>query len=183
MGSSAFRRQLHQARAARPRPSPLRTHEPNLRVLRTIKKVEVEVLRLCPHQNPVIFASRRSPEADGLCADILAPPPLSRIKICVSAGVFEMTLMRVIEEPPQRRCPLGRGRCARVQVTESHDDDVPCRYAFAFACPPTRTQRRHIPIRTPKRTPTHLCRWRRKTTVLARASVTCVHTVYLLSIP
>ncbi|KAJ7450241.1 JmjC-domain-containing protein [Mycena galericulata] len=70
--------------------------EPNLRVLKTIQKVEVEVL--CPQHNPVIIASRRASKADGLRADILALPPLSRIKIRVSAGVFEVTLMRVLEE-------------------------------------------------------------------------------------
>ncbi|KAJ7243881.1 hypothetical protein B0H12DRAFT_1129888 [Mycena haematopus] len=70
--------------------------EPNLRVLKVIKKTEVEAL--CAQHNPVIVAERRASKAEGLRADILALPPLSRIKIRVSAGVFEVTLVRVHED-------------------------------------------------------------------------------------
>ncbi|KAJ7769307.1 JmjC-domain-containing protein [Mycena metata] len=70
--------------------------EPNLRVLKVIHKTEVEAL--CAQHNPVIVASRRASKAESLRADVLALPPLSRIKIRVSSGVFEVTLMRVLED-------------------------------------------------------------------------------------
>ncbi|KAF8137819.1 hypothetical protein K438DRAFT_1738342 [Mycena galopus ATCC 62051] len=70
--------------------------EPNLRVLKVIRKTEVEAL--CSQHNPVIVAERRANKAEGLRTDILALPPLSRIKIRVSAGVFEVTLVRVHED-------------------------------------------------------------------------------------
>ncbi|KAJ7112889.1 JmjC domain, hydroxylase-domain-containing protein [Mycena epipterygia] len=70
--------------------------EPNVRVLKVIRKVEIEAL--CPQHNPVIVAERRASKQEGLRADVLALPPLSRIKIRVSAGVFEVTLMRVLAE-------------------------------------------------------------------------------------
>ncbi|KAJ7159925.1 JmjC domain, hydroxylase-domain-containing protein [Mycena crocata] len=70
--------------------------EPNLRVLKVIKKEEVEAL--CPQHNPVIVASRRASKAEGQRADVLALPPLSRVKIRVSSGVFEVTLIRVLED-------------------------------------------------------------------------------------
>ncbi|KAK7018512.1 specific transcriptional repressor [Favolaschia claudopus] len=71
-------------------------NEPNLRVLKVIKKTEVEAL--CAQHNPAVVAERRANKAEGLRTDILALPPLSRIKIRVSAGVFEVTLVRVNEE-------------------------------------------------------------------------------------
>ncbi|KAJ7078409.1 jumonji superfamily protein [Mycena belliarum] len=70
--------------------------EPNLRVLKVIKKIEAEAL--CAQHNPLIVASRRASKQESLRADVLALPPLSRIKLRVSAGVFEVTLMRVVEE-------------------------------------------------------------------------------------
>ncbi|KAJ6623577.1 JmjC domain, hydroxylase-domain-containing protein [Mycena sp. CBHHK59/15] len=70
--------------------------EPTARVLKVIKKVEVEAL--CPQHNPVIVAERRASKQDQLRADMLALQPLARIKIRVSAGVFEVTLIRVLEE-------------------------------------------------------------------------------------
>ncbi|KAJ7320925.1 JmjC domain, hydroxylase-domain-containing protein [Mycena albidolilacea] len=76
--------------------TPLQADEPNLRVLKVIRKTEVEAL--CAQHNPVIVAERRASKAEGLRADILALAPLSRIKVRVSAGVFEVTLVRVYEE-------------------------------------------------------------------------------------
>ncbi|KAF7361182.1 Specific transcriptional repressor [Mycena sanguinolenta] len=70
--------------------------DPDVRVLKVIKKTEVEAL--CAQHNPVIVAERRANKAEGLRADILALAPLSRIKIRVSAGVFEVTLVRVHED-------------------------------------------------------------------------------------
>ncbi|KAJ7761128.1 hypothetical protein B0H16DRAFT_560481 [Mycena metata] len=81
-------------------PAPPSAHaggaELNLRVLKVIHKTEVEVL--CAQHNPVIVASRRASKAESLRADVLALPPLSRIKIHVFSGVFEVTLMRVLED-------------------------------------------------------------------------------------
>ncbi|KAK7001783.1 hypothetical protein R3P38DRAFT_3216081 [Favolaschia claudopus] len=45
-----------------------------------------------------VAAERRANKAEGLRTDILALPPLAPIKIRVSAGVFEVTLVRVNEE-------------------------------------------------------------------------------------
>ncbi|KAJ7199590.1 JmjC-domain-containing protein [Mycena pura] len=69
---------------------------PDLHVLKVIKKVEFEAL--CPQHNPVLVAGRRASRLDARRADLLALQPLSRIKIRVSAGVFEVTLIRVLEE-------------------------------------------------------------------------------------
>ncbi|KAJ7058631.1 JmjC domain, hydroxylase-domain-containing protein [Mycena amicta] len=69
---------------------------PDVRVLKVIKKIEFEAL--CPPHNPVVAAERRASKQDALRAEILALPPLSRVKIRVSAGVFEVTLIRVLEE-------------------------------------------------------------------------------------
>ncbi|KAJ7726252.1 JmjC-domain-containing protein [Mycena maculata] len=69
--------------------------EPTVRVLKVIRKAEVEVL--CAQHNPKIVAERRASKAESVRADVLALPPLARIKIRVSAGVFEVTLMRVLE--------------------------------------------------------------------------------------
>ncbi|KAJ7280431.1 JmjC-domain-containing protein, partial [Mycena rebaudengoi] len=66
------------------------------RVLKVIKKVEVEAL--CPQHNPVIVANRRASKQDQLRQELLALPALARIKIRVSSGVFEVTLMRVLED-------------------------------------------------------------------------------------
>ncbi|KAJ7829653.1 hypothetical protein B0H14DRAFT_3465480 [Mycena olivaceomarginata] len=63
---------------------------PALRILKAIKKTEVEVL--CAQHNPVIVTERRASKAEGLRTDILALPLLPRIK------VFEVTHMRVHEE-------------------------------------------------------------------------------------
>ncbi|KAJ7602398.1 JmjC domain, hydroxylase-domain-containing protein [Mycena polygramma] len=81
---------------APPSADPTTQVEPNLRVLKVIKKTEVEAL--CPQHNPVIVAERRASKQSGLRADILALPPLSRVKIRVSSGVFEVTLIRVLED-------------------------------------------------------------------------------------
>ncbi|KAJ7719601.1 JmjC domain, hydroxylase-domain-containing protein [Mycena olivaceomarginata] len=64
----------------------LQTDEPNLRVLKVIRKTEIEAL--CARHNAVIVAECRASKAEGLRADILALAPLSRIKVRVSAGVF-----------------------------------------------------------------------------------------------
>ncbi|KAJ7652264.1 JmjC domain, hydroxylase-domain-containing protein [Mycena rosella] len=69
--------------------------EPTVRVLKVIKKIEAEAL--CAQHNPLILASRRASQQESLRAAVLALPPLSRIKLRVSAGVVEVTLVRVLE--------------------------------------------------------------------------------------
>ncbi|KAJ6602613.1 JmjC domain, hydroxylase-domain-containing protein, partial [Mycena vulgaris] len=70
--------------------------EPVARVLKVIFKTEAEAL--CAQHNPAIVASRREAQQESLRAAVLAFPPLARIKLRVSSGVFEVTLMRVVEE-------------------------------------------------------------------------------------
>ncbi|KAJ7743801.1 JmjC domain, hydroxylase-domain-containing protein [Mycena metata] len=81
-------------------PAPPSAHaggaELNLRVLKVIHKTEVEAL--CAQHNPVFVASRRASKTESLRADVLTLPPLSRIKIRVFSGVFEVTLMHVLED-------------------------------------------------------------------------------------
>ncbi|KAJ7430881.1 hypothetical protein B0H11DRAFT_1756219 [Mycena galericulata] len=89
-GPADITRSCASSRRATQRCGPHRTPKPNLHVLKTIKKVEVEVL--CPHHNPRrLFFSFPSLPPDGLHANTLALPPLSRIKIRVGAGVFNVT--------------------------------------------------------------------------------------------
>lgn len=45
-----------------------------------------------------VAAAKRASKQDRIKADLLALPPMSRIKLRVSAGVFEVSLIRVIEE-------------------------------------------------------------------------------------
>ncbi|KAJ7792504.1 hypothetical protein B0H14DRAFT_3499168 [Mycena olivaceomarginata] len=59
---------------------------------------KTEVKALCARHNLVIVAERRTSKAEGWRADILALVLLSLIKVRVSAGVFEVTLVRVYEE-------------------------------------------------------------------------------------
>ncbi|KAF9466696.1 JmjC domain, hydroxylase-domain-containing protein [Collybia nuda] len=69
---------------------------PPSRVLKVIRKLEVQVL--CVQHNPAIAAAKRANKQDKIRADLLALPSMARIKIRVSAGVFEVSLIRVIEE-------------------------------------------------------------------------------------
>lgn len=65
-------------------------------VLKVIKKVEVQVL--CTQHNPFVTAAKRASKQDKIRNDLMALPDMARIKIRVSAGVFEVSLVRVIEE-------------------------------------------------------------------------------------
>ncbi|KAF7290510.1 Specific transcriptional repressor [Mycena indigotica] len=69
---------------------------PDVRVLKVIKKIEVEAY--CPQHNPILVAERRASKQDALKAEILSLPLFSRVKIRVSSGLFEVTLIRVLEE-------------------------------------------------------------------------------------
>ncbi|KIK69002.1 hypothetical protein GYMLUDRAFT_1001674 [Collybiopsis luxurians FD-317 M1] len=66
------------------------------RVLKIIKKLEVQVL--CAQHNPAVASARKALKQDRIKADLLSLPPMSRIKLRVTAGVFEVSLVRVIEE-------------------------------------------------------------------------------------
>ncbi|RPD58315.1 hypothetical protein L226DRAFT_536736 [Lentinus tigrinus ALCF2SS1-7] len=69
---------------------------PSPRVLKTIRKTEVEVL--CHQHNPAVLAAKKVQQQDRIRNALLALPPMSRIKLRVTAGVFEVTLVRIIEE-------------------------------------------------------------------------------------
>ncbi|KAI0641835.1 hypothetical protein C8Q79DRAFT_299359 [Trametes meyenii] len=69
---------------------------PSAQVLKVIKKTEVEVL--CHQHNPGILAAKKAQQQDRIRNQLLALPPMSRIKLRVTAGVFEVTLLRVLEE-------------------------------------------------------------------------------------
>ncbi|CCM00034.1 uncharacterized protein FIBRA_02060 [Fibroporia radiculosa] len=66
------------------------------RVLKLIRKIEVQVL--CSQHNPAVADAKRAVKQDKIRNDLLSLPPMSRIKLRVSAGVFEVSLVRVIEE-------------------------------------------------------------------------------------
>lgn len=92
------------------------TPQPN--VVKIIKKIEYELL--CPQHNPVrssslfsppipdnlssyfypqiIAAAKRASKQDRVRTGLLAMPAMSRIKVRVSAGVFEVSLLSVNEE-------------------------------------------------------------------------------------
>ncbi|KAG6917212.1 hypothetical protein DXG01_003417 [Tephrocybe rancida] len=64
-------------------------------VLKAIKKLEVQVL--CSQHNPVVAAAKKEAKQDKVKAALLALPEMARIKLRVSSGVFEVSLIRVIE--------------------------------------------------------------------------------------
>lgn len=74
-------------------PSPVEV-EPQ--VLKSIKKYDVHVL--CLQHNPAIAAAKRATKQDRIKSELVGLPPMSRIKIRVSSGVFEVSLVRIIEE-------------------------------------------------------------------------------------
>ena len=86
---------------------------PEPRVLKLVRKVEVQVL--CPQHNPVsryalslncaltrgdqaVAEAKRAVKQEKIRNDLLALPPMARIKLRVSAGVFEVSLVRVLED-------------------------------------------------------------------------------------
>lgn len=70
------------------------TTEP--KVFKRIYKAEYELL--CHQHNPATAEAKKQGKADRLRSQLALLPPMSRIKIRVSAGVFEVSLVRVIEE-------------------------------------------------------------------------------------
>ncbi|KAI5118500.1 hypothetical protein M0805_004000 [Coniferiporia weirii] len=81
--------------AAAPPPARLR-FSPQPNVIKTIKKIEYELL--CAQHNPAVAATKRANKLDRVRNDLLALSPMSRIKLRVSAGVFEVSLIAVNEE-------------------------------------------------------------------------------------
>ncbi|KAH9979809.1 JmjC domain, hydroxylase-domain-containing protein [Russula compacta] len=64
--------------------------------IKVVKKTEFQLL--CPQHNPLMLEAKKANKQDKIRKDLLALAPMSRIKIRVSAGIFEVSLVRVIEE-------------------------------------------------------------------------------------
>ncbi|KAG6820302.1 hypothetical protein H0H93_002566 [Arthromyces matolae] len=64
-------------------------------VLKVIKKFEVQVL--CPQHNPIVAAAKKDARQDRIKTELLALPEMARIKLRVSTGVFEVSLLKVNE--------------------------------------------------------------------------------------
>ncbi|KAH9475449.1 DNA damage-responsive transcriptional repressor RPH1 [Psilocybe cubensis] len=77
-------------------------------VFKTVKKLEVQIL--CTQHNPAVAAQKRANKNEKIRNDLLALPSMSRIKIRVSAGVFEVSLIRVIEETSTVEVLWDRGQ-------------------------------------------------------------------------
>ncbi|KAL0068341.1 hypothetical protein AAF712_004728 [Marasmius tenuissimus] len=80
---------------------------PDADVLKIIKKFEVQLL--CTQHNPALAAKKKASKQDRIKNDLLALPPMARIKIRVSSGVFEVTLLRVVEETSSVEVLWDRG--------------------------------------------------------------------------
>lgn len=65
-------------------------------VLKTIRKTEVQVL--CSQHNPAVAAAKRIQRDTRIRDALLGMEPMARVKLRVSSGVFEVSLVRVIEE-------------------------------------------------------------------------------------
>ncbi|KAF5383444.1 hypothetical protein D9757_006174 [Collybiopsis confluens] len=65
-------------------------------VLKRITKFEVQLL--CAQHNPAVAFAKKTLKQDKIKTELLALQPMSRIKLRVTAGVFEVSLVRVIEE-------------------------------------------------------------------------------------
>lgn len=76
-------------------------------VLKHIKKLEVELL--CPQHNPAVAEAKKAAKQDRIRNELIALPPGARIKLRVSAGVFEVTLCRIIEESSSVEVLWDRG--------------------------------------------------------------------------
>ncbi|KAG6828873.1 hypothetical protein H0H92_006482 [Tricholoma furcatifolium] len=70
-------------------------YEPKPQVVKTIKKFEIQVL--CSQHNPIIAAAKKEAKQDKIKTELLALPEMARIKLRVSSGVFEVSLIKVIE--------------------------------------------------------------------------------------
>ncbi|KAI0294099.1 JmjC domain, hydroxylase-domain-containing protein [Multifurca ochricompacta] len=75
--------------------------------IKVVKKVEFQLL--CPQHNPLMLEVKKANKQDKIRKDLLALAPMSRIKIRVSAGIFEVSLVRVIEESSSVEVLWDRG--------------------------------------------------------------------------
>lgn len=80
---------------------------PNKDAVKVVKKMEFQLL--CPQHNPLILEAKKANKQDKIRKDLLALAPMSRIKIRVSAGIFEVSLVRVIEESKSVEVLWDRG--------------------------------------------------------------------------
>jgi len=87
--------------------TPATTNTGGHRVLKVIKKVEVQIL--CTQHNPEVAAAKKANKQDKIRQDLIALPPMARIKIRVSAGVFEVSLLRVLEPSKSVEVVWDRG--------------------------------------------------------------------------
>jgi len=76
-------------------------------VLKVIRKVDVQVL--CSQHNPAVAEAKKAQKQDKIRNELLLLPVMSRIKIRVSAGVFEVSLLRVIDETKSVEVLWDRG--------------------------------------------------------------------------
>ncbi|KAF8152302.1 JmjC domain, hydroxylase-domain-containing protein [Crassisporium funariophilum] len=87
--------------------SELVNHSSGSRVLKVIKKLDVQIL--CTQHNPAVAALKKASKQDKIRNDLMTLPTMTRIKIRVSAGVFEVSLIRVIEETSSVEVLWDRG--------------------------------------------------------------------------
>jgi len=64
--------------------------------VKTIRKIEYELL--CPQHNPAVAAAKKASKQDRVRNELLKLPEMARIKLRVTSGVFEVSLLRVIED-------------------------------------------------------------------------------------
>ncbi|KAL0948093.1 hypothetical protein HGRIS_010714 [Hohenbuehelia grisea] len=88
-------------------PNPSEEIPQDAQVLKIIKKVEVTVL--CAQHNPAVAAKKKANKHDKIREVLSSLSPMARIKIRVSAGVFEVSLLRVIEETSSVEVLWDRG--------------------------------------------------------------------------
>ncbi|TFY73912.1 hypothetical protein EWM64_g10100, partial [Hericium alpestre] len=65
-------------------------------VVKTVQKIVIELL--CSQHNPAVTEAKKASKQDKIRNQLLALESMARIKIRVSAGVFEVSLCRVLEE-------------------------------------------------------------------------------------
>lgn len=93
---------LETSDANHPGPTPV-----DPQVLKVIRKNEVQVL--CSQHNPAVAAAKKANKQDKIRNELISLPPMSRIKIRVSSGVFEVSLVRIIEETKSIEVLWDRG--------------------------------------------------------------------------
>ncbi|KAF9651005.1 JmjC-domain-containing protein [Thelephora ganbajun] len=79
----------------------------NPEVLKTIRKLDVQLL--CPQHNPAVIEAKKAHKQDKIRNELHLLPVMSRIKVRVSSGVFEVSLLRVIDETKSVEVLWDRG--------------------------------------------------------------------------